>query len=171
MSAGGSADDARPTLLLSRDQITATQDLWQILGAHAVVQDGPLQVALRRFVLAGSKSRAEDRLLDLSICSEALFLKRAGYSGVDKGGPIAVRADALLAGDELLGTSPRGVEVFMRRVYDLRNAEIHGDSKKARPMRLLDGTTVDRLESVVEDLARVVGRALSAVLAEVSHLV
>jgi hypothetical protein len=171
LSAGGSADVDRPTLLLSPDQITATRELWQILGADAVLSDGALQVALRRFVLAGSKNRVEDRLLDLSICSEALFLKRAGYNRVGKGSQIAVRAEALLAEDELLGVGRGDVEVFMRGVYDLPNAEIHGDSRKARPMRLLDGTTVDRLEPVVEDLVRVLGRAISTVLVEVSQLV
>lgn len=54
------------------------REVYEMLGNPMVREDRSLQVALRRFVFAGSKAQPEDRLIDLVICCEALLLKRHG---------------------------------------------------------------------------------------------
>lgn len=169
MSAIGVADISRPTLLLGADQSDAVRQVWHMLEEHAIQQDGALQTAIRRFVIGGSRAHAEDRLIDLSICSEALFLKRVGLEGPEKSRPAAKQAELLLAGDPVLGVRTGDVERFMRGASRLRNAVIHGDGLKFESVKLLNRTTTDALDLVVEDLARVLGRAIYRVLLEATR--
>jgi hypothetical protein len=166
LSAVGTSDVSRPTLLLTEEQVDAVRDVYEMLATTAVQEDQSLQVALRRFVAAGSKALPEDRLIDLNICSEALFIKRHGITGKQKGAPAAGVAGQLLAGDPALGVGRKEVERFVREAYRLRNAVIHGDHPVRKTMTLLNGSTTDDLARFVEDLALVVGRGIHLVLNE-----
>lgn len=83
-------------MLLTEEHIDAVRSVYEALAAPAVARDRSLQVSLRRFVFAGSKSLPEDRLIDLNICSEALFIKRGKIKGGQKGTPAAEAAGQLL---------------------------------------------------------------------------
>ncbi|MDX8036936.1 hypothetical protein SK803_42645 [Lentzea sp. BCCO 10_0856] len=162
------ADISRPTQVLIDEQVEAVRDVYEMLGNPVVREDRSLQVALRRFVFAGSKAQPEDRLIDLVICCEALFLKRHGFEGPQKGAPAAANAALLLADDPLLSVGREQVEQFVRAAYRLRSAEVHGDHPIHRSMTLLRGATTEDLARFVEDLGFVVGRALHLVLSELS---
>ena len=162
-------DISRPTQVLTDEQVEAVREVYEMLGNPVVQEDRSLQVALRRFVFAGSKAQPEDRLIDLVICCEALFLKRHGIEGPQKGAPAAANAGRLLAGDPLLNVGREQVERFVKTAYLLRNAEVHGDHPVRRSMTLLYGATTEDLAPFVEDLGLVVGRALHLVLSELSH--
>lgn len=122
-----------------------------------------------RFVFAGSKAQPEDRLIDLVICCEALFLKRHGIEGSQKGAPAAVNAGRFLADDPLLNVEREQVERFVRAAYRLRNAEVHGDHPVRRSLTLLCGATTEDLAQFVEDHGLVVRRALHLVLSELAY--
>lgn len=169
MSAVVAADISRPTLVLTDEQVETVREVYEMLRNPVVREDRSLQVALRRFVFAGSKAQPEDRLIDLVICCEALFLKRHGTEGPQKGAPAAANAGRLLAGDPLLDVGREQVERFVRAAYRLRNAEVHGDHPVRRSMTLLRGATTEDLARFVEDLGLVVGRALHLVLSELSR--
>ncbi|WP_157360497.1 HEPN domain-containing protein [Amycolatopsis thermoflava] len=163
------ADISRPTQVLTDEQAEAVCEVYEMLGNPGVRQDRLLQVALRRFVFAGSKAQPEDRLLDLVICCEALFLKRHGIDGPRKGRLAAANAARLLADDPLLNVGRKRVGRFVEDAYLLRNAEVHGDHAVRRSMALLRGATTEDLARFVEDLRLVVGRALRLVLSELSR--
>lgn len=163
------ADISRPTQVLTGDQAEAVREVYEMLGNPAVREDRSLQVALRRFVLAGSKAQPEDRLIDLVICCEALFLKRYGIKEPKKGAPAAANAGRLLANDALLNVGRERVEQFVTAAYRLRNAEVHGDHPVRRSMTLLRGAATEDLGRFVEDVSLVVGRALHLVLIELSN--
>lgn len=169
LSAMVAADIGRPTRLLTDDQVDAVRGVYEMLATPAVREDRSLQVALRRFVFAGSKARPEDRLIDLVICCEALFLKRHGIKGRQKGAPAAANAGRLLAGDPVLGVEREEVEELVEAAYRRRNREVHGDHPVREPMTLLGGATTEDLARFVEDLGLVVGRALHLVLSELSR--
>jgi len=169
LPAVGAADVNRSTLLLTDEHVDAVRSVYKMLATSAVAQDRSLQVALRRFVFAGSKSRPEDRLIDLNICSEALFIKRSNIQGGQKGVPAAAAAGQLLAGDPVLGVEREDVERFLKEAYWLRNAEIHGDHPVQKTITLLRGGKTDDLARFVEDLARLLGRAIQLVLAELTR--
>ena len=163
------ADISRPTQVLTDERAEAVRQVYEMLGNAVVREDRSLQVALRRFVFAGSKAQSEDRLIDLVICCEALFLKRHGVKGPQKGAPAATNAGRFLADDPVLNVGREQVEGFVRAAYRLRNAEVHGDHPVRRSMTLLRGASTEDLARFVEDLGLVVGRALHLVLSELSH--
>ncbi|MEU4765620.1 hypothetical protein AB0H12_20420 [Actinosynnema sp. NPDC023794] len=163
------ADISRPTQVLTDEQVEAVREVYETLGNPAVQEERSLQVALRRFVFADSKAQPEDRLIDLVICCEALFLKRHGIEGPQKAAPAAVNAARLLADDPLLNVGRTQVERLVRAAYRLRNAEVHGDHPVRRSITLLGGGTTEDLARFVEDLSLVVGRALHLVLSELSR--
>jgi hypothetical protein len=119
---------------------------------------------LRRLVFAGSRSLPSDRLIDLIICAEALFLKREDFSGGNKRAAIAERAEKLLVDDPALGALLGAVKRFMEHAYVRRNAEVHGDDPASETLTLLDGTTTDKLDAVADDLERVMQRATDQLL-------
>lgn len=80
------ADLDRPTKLMSSEEINAIREIHRLLDTPAVRDDRALQTALRQLVFAGSRSLPSDRLIDLIICAEALFLKRDDFSGGNKRG-------------------------------------------------------------------------------------
>lgn len=164
MSPLAAADIDRPTQLLTDDQVGALLSVYGLLSDPHVGEDRSLQVALRRFVIAGSKALAADRLIDLVICCEALFLKRNGVGGRQKGRPAAAGAERLLAGDPLLQVAPGRIMRFVATAYRLRNVEVHGDHPVRETMTLLNGATTEDLAQFVEDLSVVVGRALHLTL-------
>jgi hypothetical protein len=168
LSAVVASDLSRPTSLLTDEHVDAVRRVYRMLATTAVHRDRSLQVALRRFVSAGAKAQAEDRLIDLVICCEALFLKRHRVRGKKKRAPAAANAGQLLANDPVLGVDGEEVERFVAAAYLLRNREVHGDHPIRGLMTLLGGTTTNDLARVVEDLGLLVGRAVHLVLNELA---
>ncbi|WP_410593656.1 hypothetical protein [Amycolatopsis sp. lyj-23] len=160
------ADVNRPTLLLAEDQVDAVLKVYAMLAEPAVVQDRSLQVALRRFVFAGSKPLPADRLIDLNICSEALFIQRNKIKTMKKADTVAVSGGQMLADDPVLGVSRGIIEQFLRKAYLLRNAEIHGNHTSSKTMTLLNGDKTTDLARFVDDLTHLMGRAIQLALAE-----
>jgi hypothetical protein len=165
LSTVGLADVNRPTLLLTDEGVDAVRSVYEMLVAPAVTRNRSLQVALRRFVFAGSKSLPEDRLIDLMICSEALFIHHNKIKTMQKAETVAESGAQLLADDPVLGAKRENVKRFLKKAYFLRNAEIHGDHLVSRAMMLLGGEQTDDLGRFVEDLSRLLGRAIQLVLA------
>jgi hypothetical protein len=162
------ADIDRPTMLLTDEQVATVRAVYEMLTGTAVREERSLQVALRRFVFAGSKAHPEDRLLDLIICCEALFIKRPGVIGTRKKAPASENAAHLLADDPVLGAGHDEVKEFVGAAYGLRSALVHADHPVPMSMPLLHGQKTDRLGRFVEDLGLVVGRALHLVLNELT---
>jgi hypothetical protein len=163
------ADVNRPTLLLTEKDVDSVLKVYAMLGAPAVVRDRSLQVALRRLVFAGSKSLPEDRLIDLSICSEALFIQRNKIKTMQKANTVAVSGGQLLADDPVLGFERGTVERFLKESYGRRNAEIHGDHASMKAMTLLNGDKTTDLARFVDDPTRLMGRAIQLLLAELTR--
>jgi hypothetical protein len=162
----GLADVNRPTQLLTDAGVDTVRKVYEMLAAPAVKRNRSLQVALRRFVFAGSKSLPEDRLIDLMICSEALFIHRNKIKTMQKADTVAASGGQLLADDPVLGAKRENVERFLKKAYFLRNAEVHGDHLVPKAMTLLSGDRTDDLVRFAEDLSRLLGRAIQLVLVE-----
>jgi hypothetical protein len=135
----GAADITRPTRLMP-DDADIVRAVYLALTLPEVQQGRSMQVAIRRLVIAGTRNDDSDRLIDLSIAAEALFIKRAKLAGTTKGNKIAVGAAQLLGNDPQLATRPTQISDFMAMMYRARNSEIHGDGKPyARLRRLVRG--------------------------------
>jgi hypothetical protein len=167
LSAVPAADYTRPTLLTG-DQVEAVQQVYGWLEQPTVAADRNLQKALRRLVYSGSHREATERLTDLMVCAEVLFLKRNDYVGRTKSAEIATRVEELLATDTTLGVAGSQLREFMTDAYRVRNAEMHGDDPATLQLRRLDGAPTDSLHAVAEDVERVMRRAVHRVVVEVA---
>jgi hypothetical protein len=144
--------------------------VFELLRQPAVLLAGALQVALRRLVFAGARTQTEDRLIDLIICSEALFIHHVGNtSRQSQSATIAAAAERLLGSDPDLGVAPGDVQSFMSAAYRRRNAEVHGDPRQQVPLVDLRGDPAANLEAMVDDLDRLMRRACQLILDRASH--
>ena len=165
MNAFDRADNDRPTYLMT-DALDAFKGTYMALSLPGVQADRSLQVALRRLVFAGSRSLDTDRLIDLVMSAEALFIKRANLPRGTKGDKIAAAAADLLAGDPELNAEANRIRAFMGTLYQARNAEIHGEDRPYPSLHLLDGQPTDSMPRVLNDAEKIMRRAILTVLAE-----
>jgi Apea-like HEPN len=100
----------------------AFENLWQVLNS-------PLkrfqESAIRRFAYAGERRRPEDRLVDLMISAESLFLSDTGEAR-ERGElryRLALRAAFFVEIDTF---SRKDLYRFVRSAYDARSALVHG---------------------------------------------
>ena len=164
LSALPTFDEKRPTIL-GREQVEAAREVYALLAHPAVRENRGLQTALRRLVLAGADRVPTDRLIDLIICAEVLFIKLPGLPADRwKQDKVVDGANALLADDPVLQAPPERLEALLRLGYRLRNDEMHGDDPSRQELHTLTGQPTNDLSAVVGDIERVLRRALVRLL-------
>jgi hypothetical protein len=86
----------------------------------------PLKVAIHRYNMAMERKNAKDRLVDLAIAAESLFLGEKDKEILTY--RMSMRAARLLEPPE------KRQEMFewMKEMYDLRSAIVHGDRKPSK---------------------------------------
>jgi hypothetical protein len=134
-------------------------ELWEQLRHPRVRESKPLTTAVRRFGLAGERSRAEDQIIDLMIAAEAIFLPGESSESAHK---LSLRA-AVLLGDET--TNARDVATVMKRAYNARSKLAHGSVAPA--LRLPDGADAT-LEEYVALVGEYMRRALGVLVAQLA---
>ena len=108
--------------------------------------------AVRRFGLAGERERDEDRLVDLMIAAESLFLSGGG-SG-ESSYRLAMRTAFFV---DVPGYSRHEVYRFMGRASRVRNSVVHGGTPDSGDLRLRDqgvAKTLGEFADAVEDVLR-----------------
>jgi hypothetical protein len=166
------AVDLERPCIVTTDQVSDLLEIFGLLQSHSVRADQALAIALRRLVFAGTRSEAADRLIDLLISAEILFLKRSNTTTVAKGQPVAEAAVRLLREDPSLKTElgskadiAARVHELMRSAYRRRNAEMHGDVDLSQSrITGLSGRPLDDLATGVRDLDRLVRLAFHRTL-------
>lgn len=93
-----------------------------LLASPAVVGHKTLPLALRRFMYAGDRDRADDQLIDLMISAEALFLPGEKMELSHK---LALRAAYFLADRR---RDKRQTFAFMKKAYSARGDLVHGEA-------------------------------------------
>lgn len=152
--------EGRPTLLVETDKVKELHEVYALLGEPRVQSKRFLRNALHRLVMAGGRTRPEDRLIDLCITAEALFVHHSGLPlGHGKQVHLIAGAKSLLAGDPELSAEGEYIEELIRCAYRRRNTEVHGDVAGTGVFRRLDGTTTSDLHALVDDLERLLRRA------------
>ncbi|MFG1834132.1 hypothetical protein [Micromonospora chersina] len=164
LSALPAMDGQRPTIL-AHWQIDAVREVYGLLTCPEVRENRGLQTALRRLVQAGADEVPTDRLIDLMVCAEVLFIKLPGLrQDHHKQDKIVRGALELLANDPVLQAPAERLDALLRLAYRIRNDEVHGDDPSRRELRLLNGQPTTNLSAVVDDIERVTRRALIRIL-------
>jgi hypothetical protein len=128
--------------------------------------------AARRFAYAAERTRAEDRIIDLMIASEAIFLEKQDAELKFR---LALRAACFLYPEY---PSRSATLSFFKNAYDLRSKIAHGssldDSKLKRKLTTIDGVQckgpygfADALEAVLRVVIR---KAIKQVASEGSFM-
>jgi hypothetical protein len=118
---------------------------WAGLQSDRMTGHKFLGLAMRRISYAHERHRIEDKLIDLLIAAEALFLRDTGsetYRG-ELQYRLAQRAGFFLADDP---ATREKVYQHMKDAYKLRSQVVHGG--KIRPIKNEDGSLVDMQEFV-----------------------
>jgi len=115
----------RPSIYgLSQPEVNDLSSVSSELGSENVTRHGPLNNAIRRYEYAGERQRPEDRIIDLMIAAESLFLHDSRGDRGELRYRLAVRAAFFL------GSSPpsrRQVFDLMTHAYQIRSKVAHGD--------------------------------------------
>lgn len=141
-------------------------EFWQSFQSAAEKKRSFLDVAIRRFGYAHERQRAEDRIIDLMISAEALFL--SDYNKDKYVGEIryrlSLRAALFLASES---ESQRTVFRWMRDAYDLRSKLAHGgDVSSAKLPKRPDETILD-----IEEFVGAIQTYIRLALVKAIHLV
>lgn len=135
---------------LAEGEVPQFLELWRVL------EEGSARFgfSIHRFNLAFDRGLLADRIVDLVIAAEALFL---GELDVKDRGELRYRFSLRAAKFiEHPKYSERDVFRVMRAAYDARSAFVHGGSPEKKEIRLPDNETVDlpTFIDVVEELVR-----------------
>jgi hypothetical protein len=125
-----------------------------------------LHTAALRLYFARSRPRSDDRILDVMIAAEALYLGTDG--GEDRGElkyRLALRA-AAWADLRALRKSKKQVFDLLRLAYDVRSAIAHGSRPKASKLKLQGATLT--LEQLIEQTTEVVMQGLLKALKQLA---
>ncbi|WP_329456788.1 hypothetical protein [Streptomyces sp. NBC_01497] len=149
----------RPTLLVDPAKVNDLHEVYALLSDPRILDMRFLQNALRRLVMAGSRVLSEDRLIDLCITAESLFIHHSGLPNTkNKQDRLVAGAKALLSCDTELHAADLHIERLIRDAYRSRNTEMHGDVVGTRSFHLLDGSTTHDLRDLVGDFERLLRR-------------
>jgi hypothetical protein len=107
------------------------KEVWQYLSPRAQVSRA-VALAARRLAFVGERLRPEDRILDLMISAEALYLKDAG-SAQDRG-ELRHRLSLRAAAWDRSSQSKADVHAIMKKAYDARSAVSHGGTPEIRTL-------------------------------------
>jgi len=147
-----SPQSVRQVYKLSPEVVEALLDAYNKLRTLK----GPpnLMQAIRRFNLAYERARPDERLIDLVICLEALYVPDGGAGEIVY--KLRNRATAVLR-----GTSPieekRSMFQMIRLAYEARSHAVHGSSSEQKFQRKLQSlglASPEQLAQRVEDYCR-----------------
>lgn len=125
------------------------KELWPIFDGSNRRPLHFLVIAVRRFSLAMTRTSLEDRLIDLMICAEAIFLRVDSNELSDK---LAYRAALLLGKNSV---NKKEIFKFFKDAYTLRSKVVHGsksfvqDAKDADEQTSRIGTLSDHLRNAI----------------------
>ncbi len=111
---------------LTAEDASELSKLWPIYRDYQASNNWKfLSLALRRFSQAGNRLQSEDKLIDLMICCEALFLDKSEQGELSY--RLAQRAAIFLE-----KTPDRRMKAFkfFKRVYSMRSDIVHGNTPK-----------------------------------------
>jgi hypothetical protein len=114
--------------VLNEDRARRIQSVRRLLATSEGCRAGLIESALHRFGLACTRIRDDDRLVDLVIAAEALFLSDSGSDRGELRFRLALRAALLI---ESAGGDARRTYQAFRRGYNLRSKIVHGGMPQA----------------------------------------
>ncbi len=144
------------TIEVSKDECVAFKKLWASLKTAKI---SPwVEIAVRRIAMADDRGTDEDRLIDLMIAAESIFLNDSTSGSSELRYRLSLRAAAFLAAKD----ERRELFRFFRDCYDVRSTIVHG----GRPT--LKGSPVN-LDPMINRLSQLLRRGLFTMVESISN--
>lgn len=134
-------------------EVEELQKMWSDLTGGTLDERAVLVMALRRFNMAFERQLLDDRIVDLMIAAESLFLHDVGAPG-ERGElrfRLALRAAKFVESPQY---APRQVFNLMSKAYDVRSRVVHGGSINNIDLPDKPGATLGELVAALEDVMR-----------------
>ena len=142
---------------INHDEAQELRQLWQAVRDPRVVRHKSIPVALRRLSFAGERQRPDDRMVDLMVAGEALFLPADNQELSYK---LATRAAFFL---EDRGFGRKETFAHMKTAYTVRSKIVHGS--RLPKLKAPDGTetTLEAFADKTADYLRVATKKALAI--------
>lgn len=112
---------------LKDEDVESFVEFWQLKSSITIPEKHFLNVAIRRFSQANERKDSEDKLIDLLISAEALFLSSGDPSQAELKYRLSHRA-AMFLGSTV--TEQKEIFKFMQKAYVARSRIVHGAEPK-----------------------------------------
>jgi Apea-like HEPN len=138
---------------LNESEVAGLQVLWRTLSSGVLEKKAFVSASLRRFDMASDRERMEDRIVDLMIAAESLFLHDAGPAR-ERGEMryrLAVRAAGYV---QSANYNRRQVYDLLREAYDVRSTVVHGGTIKHSKLPDKTDASLGEFVLAVEEVMR-----------------
>ena len=119
---------------LSKDEAEDLVKFWKMFEERDFKKYGFVELAIRRFNLAHVRKELEDKLIDLMIALEALYLI---HTKQELGFKLAIRA-AFILGKDKGKTEKEKIYNFLKKAYSIRSEIVHGNKHLDKNIKLSD---------------------------------
>lgn len=133
--------------MLSSDEAKEFSSFWKEKSGANLPEKNFISVAIRRFSQANERDNDEDKIIDLMISAEALFLSSSGSFSGELKYRLSHRA-AMYIENEV--KRQKYVFNFMQKAYDVRSSIVHG-SDPTLPKKA-DDTQYESLKDFCDDI-------------------
>ncbi|MEZ0150396.1 MAG: hypothetical protein AB9Q19_13950 [Candidatus Reddybacter sp.] len=113
--------------VLTKEESEEFKDFWAARKQTKLPDKNFLSVGIRRFSQSNERNNIEDRIIDLMIAAESIFLSSGGSFQGELKYRLSHRAAMFIEEDT---EKQRYVFGFMQKAYDVRSAIVHGSTPK-----------------------------------------
>ncbi len=134
-------------------EVEEFQNMWSDLTTGTLDERAFVAMALRRFNMAFERQQLDDRIVDLMIAAESLFLNDAGTAG----GRGELRFRLALRVAKFVESplyDPRQVYDLTRKAYLIRSVVVHGGTIKNTDLPDKPAATLSEFVSALEEVMR-----------------
>lgn len=133
---------------LLKNEIDEFKSFWSVISKAELPEKNFISVGIRRFSQSNERDNIEDRIIDIMISAEAIFLSSGGSFQGELKYRLSHRAAMFIETDV---ERQKYVFDFMQKAYDVRSSIVHGSNPKLP--KKMDGSTYT-LEEFCEDIER-----------------
>ena len=134
---------------LSGNEINEFKSFWRQYSEAELPEKKFLSAGIRRFSQSNERNNIEDRIIDLMISAEAIFLSSGGSFQGELKYRISHRASMFIGNNDV--EMQKYVFDFMQKAYDVRSSIVHGSKPKLPKKR---GGSTYTLEEFCGDIER-----------------
>jgi hypothetical protein len=148
---------------LTKDESDEFKEFWDARNQTKLPNKNFLSVGIRRFSQSNERNSIEDRIIDLMIAAESIFLSSGGSSQGELKYRLSHRAAMFI---EESSIKQRNVFYFMQKAYDVRSAIVHGSTPKL-PKKM--DKSEYTLEEFCDDIEKYLRISIKKVMTQMSR--